>query len=209
MKYTLIIILLFSYVSTYSQVTIKNTSLLSDTNLLFFGMENRIKITGSLKNVTLISKNGSHISANDSNTIVVIPKTLKPDILMVYIEEKLMLKKSFTIDTLPELKLQVGIIQSDTTTTREIIANKGLMTTLHGSQYYFPVHIKSFSATLFGSNRGVVVSAIPNIGNMFSPELEAIIKKLEPNSIITFHDLIGIFPDSRPRRFRPFSLVIK
>jgi hypothetical protein len=188
----------------------KNTSLvIADTNVLFRNMDNWIKISGISTKVNLISKNGNSISSYDSNRFMVIPRTLKPDTLMIHVGKKLLLKRLFSIDTLPKLTIQLGNIQNDTATVSEVLANKGLRAIFKGSLYYFPIRIVSFRTTFIGPGADTLNTNAKSEGNMLSKEQESIIKQLKTNSKILFHEIRAVTPNSKPRELYPFSITIK
>ncbi len=209
MKYAFFLLFFIISIEVRSQITMKNTSLVSDTNLLFQNMDNWIKISGTNNKVTIISSNQSIISAYDSNKFIVIPKTMKPDTLLVYSNKKLLLKKIFSIDTLPKLIIQIGNIQKDTATTSEIIANKGLRVIYKGSLYYFPVRIISFRTSFVMPWLDTLATRIKVEGNMFSKQQETLIKQLKINSKIIFDEIRVVTPSSRVRELWPLIMTIK
>jgi hypothetical protein len=209
MKFTHPIILLFTSLQTFAQVAIKNMSLIKpDTNILIQHMDNKIQVLGINQKAYLTSKNGASISTYDNNTFVIKPKTLMPDTFLVYAGEKLLLKKVFFIDTLPEIKIQLGAIQGDTATVSEILANKAVMAVLKGSLYYFPIRILSFTTTFMYPAGEMQTHFISTQGNTLSPEQIAIIKNLHKNSKILFDDILAVAADARTRRLKPFYITI-
>lgn len=181
-----------------------------DSNILFQHKDNMIKVLGTKLNTQIISKNGSTISTYESNTFFVNPKTLKPDTLVVYAGKELLLKQIFTIDTIPNLTIQLGYMLHDTATVQEIIANKVLHAMFRGSLFYDPIQVLRFSTTFISPNGDMLNIFIPVQGNMLSMEQVAIIKQLEKNSKILFDDIIiTITSDSKERRLAPFAITIK
>lgn len=211
MNFTLSILPLFVFAQVYSQVTIKNLSLVKpDSNILFYPIDNKLKVSGTNQKTHIISKNGSTISAYDSNTFRIIPKTLRPDTLLVYAGKELLLKKIFTVDTIPNPSLQLGYIQNDTATIQEILANKVLHAMFKGSLLYDPIRILSFSTTFIGPDDSTLNIYIPPIeGNMLSEEQVAIIKQLKKNSKIQFDAIIAMTSNPKPRRLAPFAITIR
>ena len=212
MKFTISLLPVFVFFQLYGQVTIKNlSSLKPESNILFHPKDNKLWISGTKLKPHIISKNGSIISAYDSNTFVVNPKSLTPDTLFVYAGKELLLKKIFTIDTIPEPTIQLGYIQHDTCTVQEIIANKVLNATLKGSLLNDPIKVLGFSTTFIGPDNNTLNIYIPPIeGNMLSNEQVAIIKKLKKNSKILFDDIIIAFTSNpKPRRLPPFVVTIR
>jgi hypothetical protein len=170
-----------------------------------------IKVSGTNQKTHLISKNGLTISNYDSNTFIVNPKTLKPDTLLIYAGKELLLKQIFTVDTIPNPSIQLGYIQHDTATVREILANKVLNAAFKGSLFYDPIRILSFSTTFIGPDSDTLNIFIPPIeGNKLSNEQVAIIKQLEKNSKILFDDIIiAITSNPKARRLAPFAITIR
>jgi hypothetical protein len=203
-------ILLFISFQSFAQVAIKNMSLIKpDTNILIQDMDNRIQVLGTNQKAYLTSKNGANISSYDSNSFVIKPTSLISDTLFVYAREKLILKKVFFVDTLPELKIQLGTLQGDTATKSEILANKAVMAVLKGSLYYFPIRILSFTTTFIYPAGEMQSHFISIQGNTLSPEQKAIIKKLPKNSSILFDEILAIGADARTRRLQPFYITIR
>jgi len=211
MKFILSILPVFVLVQVYSQVTVKNMSLVRpDSNILLASIDNRIKVSGTNQKTHIISKNGSTISTYDSNTFRVVPKTLRPDTLLVYAGKELLLKKIFTVDTIPNPSIQFGYIQHDTATVREILANKVLHAMFKGSLLNDPIRILGFSTTFIGPDADTLNIFIPPIeGNMLSEDQVAIIKQLKKNSKIVFDAIIAINSDSKARRLAPFAITIR
>ncbi len=211
MKFTISIILAFVFLHVHAQVIIRNMSLVKpDSNILIQYQDNMIKVSGTNQKTHIISKNGLTISTYDSNTFIIKPKTLKPDILMVYAGKELLLKKIFTIDTIPDPIIQLGYIMHDTATIQEIIANKLLIAMYKGSLLNDPIQVLRFSTTFIGPNKDMLNIFIPIQGNKLSMEQVAIIKQLEKNSKILFDDII-IATTSNPkeRRLAPFAITIR
>lgn len=209
MKYAIILFFFFISIETRSQVTMKNTSLVTDTNLLYQNMDNWIQVSGINTEVTLISRNQSIVSAYDNNKFIVIPKTMRSDTLLVYSGKRLLFKKNFSIDTLPNLTIQIGNIQKDTATTNDILANKGLSVIFRGSLYYFPVQIVSFRTSFVMPELDTLATRIKVEGNMFSKQQETIIKQLKVNSKIIFDEIRVVSRGSTTRTLWPFIMIIK
>ncbi len=208
-KVPIVMILLFGYERASSQITIRNMSLVKpDTNVLFKQIDNKIKVLGTSQKVRIVSQNGSGISSYDSNTFVIIPKTLTPDTLTLYDGQTLLLKKIFTIDTLPELSVCLGNIQGDTATISEVMANKALTAAFRGSLYYSPIRIISFTSLFTGPASDLLDYMITIQGNMLSKEQEAIIKQLKKGSTIYFDNILAVSADSKTRRLSPFTITI-
>ena len=211
MKCTLSILTVFIFLKVYSQVTIKNMSLLRPaSNILFCLIDNKLKVSGTNQKTRIISKNGSTISSYDSNTFSVKPKTLRPDTLLVYAGKELLLKKIFTVDTIPNPSIQLGYIQNDTATVMEILANKVLYASFKGSLLNDPIRILGFSTTFIGPDDDMLNIYIPPIeGNVLSEEQVTIIKQLKQNSKIQFDTIIAITSNPKPRRLAPFTITIR
>lgn len=211
MKITLSILGVFVFAQVYSQVTIKNmSSARPDSNILFHPIQNMINVSGTTQKTHIISKNGSTISSFDSNTFRVMPKSLKPDTLLVYAGKELLLKKIFTIDTIPDPTIQLGYIQHESATVREILANKVLNASMKGSLFYDPIRILSFSTTFIGPEGDTLNIFTPSVeGNMLSDEQAAIIKQLKKGSKIVFEAIITFTYNAKPRRLAPFAITIK
>ena len=210
MKFTLSILPAFVFLQVYSQVTIRNMSLVKpDANILYKHQKNIIKVLGTKQQTHLVSKNGSTLSTYDGNTFIVTPKTLMPDTLLIFAGKELLLKQIFTIDTMPDPSIQLGHIQHDSATVREILANKVLHATFKGSLFFDPIQILSFSTTFIGPDDDTLNIYIPPIeGNTLSKELEAIIKQLKKRSKIVFDVIISITSNPKARRLAPYSITI-
>lgn len=210
MKPLISTILLLIYFQTNAQVTISNMSLVKpDSNILFQLMDNKIKVLGTNQKADIVSQNGAHIASYDSNTFIINPGTLTHDTILVYAGKKLLLKKIFTIDTLPELSIQLGNIQGDTATTNEIIANKILIAIFKGSLYNNPIRVISFTTTFIGPDAEMQDNIITTQGNLLSNEQVAIIKQLKKNSKILFDDILAVGSESKTRRLSPFTITIR
>jgi hypothetical protein len=206
MKYLLLHILLFTSLQTYSQIAIKNISIVKpEVNILYQHVDNRLKISGTNTKVNLISKNGFDVSHQDSNTFVIIPKTLKPDTLLVYSGKKLLLTKVFSIDTVSLPKIQLGNIQNDTASVSEILANRGLRSVMKGCLYNFSLRILGFSMTFIGN----LTTRVKIIGNMISKDQETMIRSLRKGDKILFDDIAVVSANSRVRELPPFTIVVK
>jgi GldM C-terminal domain len=212
MKFAISILPVFVFLNVYSQVTIKNMSLVKpDTNILLQHIDNMIKVLGTNQKTHIISRNGSSVSAYDNNTFGVKLKTLSPDTLLVYAGKELILKKIFTVDTIPNPGIQLGYIQHDTATVQEILANKGLNARYKGSLFQDTIRILSFSTTFIGPDGHTLNIYIPPIeGNMLTDEQVAIIKQLRKNSKILFDDIIIVINSNpKKRRLAPFAITIR
>lgn len=180
-----------------------------DSNILIYQMENRIQVAGTNQKTCLTAKNGAGKTPYDSNTYIIKPKSLVPDTLYVYAGEKLLLKKIFRVDTLPELKIQLGSIQDDTATISEMLANKVVMAVFKNSLYYLPIRILSFTTTFIDAPSHMQPNFISVRGNTLSTEQIAIIKTLQQNNKILFEDILAETPDGRTRRLSSFYITIR
>jgi hypothetical protein len=211
MKCILSILTLFVFLHLHAQVTIRNmSSLKPDSNLLFALQDNRIKVSGTNQKTHVVSKNGLTISAYDSNTFIVSPRTLTPDTLLVYAGNKLLLKKKFTIDSIPNIRIQLGYVQHDTATIREILANKVLHAAYKGYLFPDPIRILSFSTRFVSPDGDTLKIFLPMEGDMLSKEQVAIIKELKKNSKIIFDDILLVTSNPKyKRRLAPFDITIR
>jgi hypothetical protein len=210
MKNKALLFLLFFYAKAFSQVTIKNISLVKlDTNIMYQELNNWIKVSGTNSNVNLISKNGNSVSRQDKNTFIIIPKTLVSDTLLVYLGKKLLLRKIYLIDTFSLPKIQLGNIQSDTASISEILANKGLRGVIRNCLYDFPIRIVYFSTTFLGQNGDTLSTHLKAEGNLLSKDQETVIRSLKRNCKIVFYDIAVVTAMSRSRIWPPFTIVIK
>jgi hypothetical protein len=209
-KCTISIILLLIYSDAYPQVTIRNMSLIQpDSNVLLQHWSNEIKVHGTNQKAFIVSKNGAGISSYDDNSFIIKPKTLTPDTLLVYDGKKLLLQKIFTIDTFPELSIQLGNIEGDTAAVHEVIANKVLVARFKGSLINHPIKIISFTTTFLIPPSETPEHMINIQGNLLSKEQEAIIKQLKKNSKILFEDILAVTSDNKKRRLSPFTITIR
>ncbi|MBV4356889.1 hypothetical protein [Pinibacter aurantiacus] len=209
MKLFLAYIILLFPLKTYSQVIIKNTSLVKpDTNALFYGPENMLAISGTSEKVALVSYRGNTIIAKGSNQFSVTTRNLKTDTLSVFSKKKLLLKKAFYIDTVFSITVHVGNILNDTATITEILANKGIKAVIN-CLYYRPYRIPGFFATFITSPSDTLAKNVWADGNLFSPEHQYYIKKLTKNSKIVLNDVRILFADSKARSIGPYFIFIK
>ncbi len=212
--YTLMKLIIFPLLSllslrAFSQVNIKNTSLLVDSNIMYKDLDNWLTVSGTKEKITLVSKNGNSLSTYDNLRFNVRPTSLQPDTILIYSSKKLLLKKSFTIDTLGKLKFQLGNLEKDSASISEIIVNRGIRFIWKGSFYHYPIHIFSFNTAFVGPNADTLSTYILAEGNLLSNEQIAVIRTLTRNSKIIFERIIVGGPDSRRRETGPYVMVIK
>ena len=176
---------------------------------MYRGIDNWLKIAGPAGKISLVSKNGSKISAHENNEFMVTPPDIKSEILSVYSGTKLLMKKSFSIDTMTMFTFQLGNIQSDTASKAEVLANRGVRAFVKKSLYNLPCRIICFTTTFLGPNSDTLMAPINVEGNMLSKEQESIIRELRRNSKIIFDAIRVMTPNSRIREWPGFTLVIR
>ncbi|MDH7462467.1 hypothetical protein QEG73_14300 [Chitinophagaceae bacterium 26-R-25] len=209
MKPGLACIMLFFTLNTYSQVTIRNASLIKpDTNALVFKKENYLHVVGTSSKVNLTSRAGNLITDEGNNTFKIEVNSQKPDTLLVFANKKLLLKKSFFIDTPSGIKVQVGNIANDTATVAEILANRGLKVTSN-SLYNLPVTIYSFGTTFITPSLDTLAKNLRTEGYFFSAEQQRFIKGLSKHSKIILEDIRLVAQDGRLRSIGPYFIYIK
>lgn len=210
MKTLSLIISLFVCYQTYAQIVIRNLSLVKpDSNVLLTEISNKIEIHGTNLRTNIISKNGASILSKGGNTFDIKSKNLNPDTLLVYAGNKLLLRKVFIIDTIPELSIQLGSIDSDTSNVYEVIANKALVAIFKGSLLKNPIKVTGFKTIFIEPSSEIQDQMLSSQGNMLSTEQIAVIKNLKKNSKILFDDILAMTPDTRKRRLSPFIITIR
>lgn len=208
MKPVFLSIFILLSIETCSQITIKNISLLKpDTNVLIYGRENILSVSGTSSKVDLVSRLGNTMVAKGNNQFEIITQNLKTDTLSVFAGKNLLLKKAFSINDSFMLKVHVGNLTSDTATVTEILANRGLKVVVH-PLYHIPNRIVSFAATFVTSPSDTLAKNIRTEGPFFSAEQEYYIKKLRKNSKLIL-DVRIMFPDSKLREYGPYFIFIK
>jgi len=200
--------ILFAAQQIFCQISIKNTSLTIDTNIIYHKVDNYLEISGSSQNLTLLSSKGNEVTSYNINKFKVHPISLGADTLLVYAGKKLLLRKRFLVDTLSTFKVQLGNIRKDTASTPEILANGGLRIGPVGSFYKNTFHIVSFITSFLGPNGEALAPDIRTDGNLLSTEQKQVIKILKRNDRISF-TIIVIGPDGRRRELPPYIMVIK
>jgi hypothetical protein len=207
MKPGLVCIILFLSLKSYSQVTIKNTSLIKpDTNALIYDVENYLNVAGSSSKVNLVSSAGNAITDEGNNRFKVDVNSKKPETLLVFSGKKLLLEKNFFIDTSSNIKVQLGNIASDTATIAEILANRGLRVTTN-SLYNASLRVLSFRINLISPSSGILYTSDRIEGNLLTTEQQNHIKSLTPNCKIVFENVIVSF--CWRREMLPFAIVVK
>ncbi|MDI3322121.1 hypothetical protein [Pinibacter soli] len=208
MKPSLVYIILLFSLKIYAQVSIKNTSLIKpDTNVLAYGSENILVVSGTSAKVDLVSRVGNAVTPTGSNQFAIRARNLNPDTLSVLSGKKLLLKKTFLIDTTFSIKVHVGNITNDTATVGEILANGGIKIVVNSLRNK-PLSIVGFYTTFIGPASDTLAKLIQHNGNLFSSEQQTVIRGLTKNSKIMI-DVVLRGSDSRDRAVGPYFIFVK
>ena len=120
-----------------------------DANVLFLDIENHLELVpGTIKDVRVVSKNGTAIRFSSDNIFTIVPESKEPEVLQVYSGKRQLLEKKYFVDTLSLQKIRLRNIKGDTSSVAEILANQGLRFDKGSQLYDFKVRIAYFK-TLF------------------------------------------------------------
>jgi hypothetical protein len=206
------LILFFSFltiVTAYGQISIKTLKLSNvDTNQLYIGVDNRLKVEGvSLGKIELSSKFSSIERINEKEFNVRAHHTGK-DTFTVAQNGTLIFEKVFEVSRIANPKICLAKYYTTDATIDEILLDPSLYIVVPNCLYVHNSTVWSFSGAFIRQN-GDTIKAFSSQTNRFTSKQIKIITLLKKGDKIYFEKVIVGGPDSMPRTLPPFTLTIK
>ena len=203
------ILVFLSPFSIFAQVNIINRSL-TDTSLAYayVGVDNAIELTGyKVNNSILISITRGTIMNLGQNRYVLRISIPGECVLTFTDKGKVIAKRTFKVDELAEPRIRLAGVRDSVASVNQILVNPFLIIEIPGSYLKHRLVVTRFMATFVGQNFDSLETFAA--GNIFTQEQINIIKQLHSGDRIFFSDIYFLGPDSRRRKFPPFTIIIK
>ena len=211
MRYILLLFLSFSALSCCAQIDIINRTVTRrDSSFVFANMQNLVVITGTQKATFELKANHAQIKHADSAWLFMVETSrLGEDTFFIIRNKTLILTKIFKVIPEPPIKVRWGILQKDTATITEVIANRRMIMWMPGCNYCPGCRVFGFNIGFTTDNLAAKNKAIRIEGSELTENAANLISKLGHGDKVNFSFIVvGAF-DARLREYPPFTIVIK
>lgn len=197
-----------------AQILIENISMVkSDTNLLYYNLENELKISG-INNFKL-SSTSSNIEFVDDRIIVSPKENQFLDTIIIKKNNKIIFKKVFAICKVNEADLFISGLKrksykssfKDTLSINQLL-NKPRLEFLIPNCFYKKANFTIVSFDLYIQNATIAIE-LSNEGGDFSQSFLDEIKKLHVGDKIFFDNVKVLGPDNNIRNVGSRNVIIK
>lgn len=211
MNNSLKLFLIFIFVSSIAsaQVKIQNVSLFNPTlNILYVGIDNKLKITG-LKDVsrTMITVNNKSFYPSKSNIFLLGMSTKGKSVLRAYDRNKIIFKKEFLIDIIPEPKISLAGFSNTSLSIPQILKYNYLKSELPNCKLKINFPIVSFNMIIISKNQDTINISNKIYSKIIPLQQERIIEKLKSGDKLIFEEIRVNGPDDL--FLQPFYIIIK
>lgn len=201
MKPLITILLLSCVFQMTAQVKIRNLSLSKpDTNLLYYGIENKISIEGISKDSYSISLSNAHIDTS-SGLYILRPKSADSIVKFeIHILKGKTISKSFKIKKIPDLSYMVAGTTSIVISKETLLQFPKVELVLPGSYYILPDYrIYSMDVAIARKNEDLFPVSMYGSSGYFSVQLISEIKRMHSGDKIYLENIKCGCPDCRVR----------
>lgn len=199
-----------SIASSFAQVSPKFLNLTNqDSCVLYIGVNNTIEIKGVDKALIEINFGRCVITRESNSRFVLRAHVTGVDTFTVSRKGKILLKKEFRVDRIPEPRIQVAKLVSYEGSVKQILSDPTIYFVIPGCLFIHQVTVWSFRATFVQKN-GNVVGLFKSSNSHFTNEQKSMIGELNSGDKILFDSIIVEGrSDSHPRQMSPFTFTIK
>ncbi len=207
--YLFILFSCLTIVTAYGQISIKALKLSNiDTNLLYIGVTNHLKVEGASQGqVELSSKLGS-IERINKNEFNVRAYRIGKDTITISQNRTLIFAKVFEVNQIPDPKICLAKYYATDATIEEILLDHALYFVIPNCLYVHNITVCNFSGAFIKEN-GDTIKIFSSQTNRFANDQIKIIASLRKGDKIYFEKGIYGNPDSMPRTFASFTITIK
>ncbi len=185
--------------NTFAHISIQILSnKVPDSNVLYRGVENIIKISGTDQNSEIVSRQSRIKSRDRFNEFRLIPMKSGSDTLEIFRNKKRIFSQIFRVDSLPPMRASLGNLRDIVVSKALILANGIVKLYLPGLLLKFDVYISSFS-TIFQLKSGESSPTLISSRNRFSEEQIKTIQGLKSGDRIVFSEIRCSSPGSTLR----------
>jgi len=208
-KLLLCVFSISSYTAAQAQADVVNGTLLStDSNTLYIGISNAVKIINSKNPFFEIRAAQSALSATTNPFVFdVRPTRMGWDTIFVYDGNKVILQKAFKIAHLPPVEARLGTLRVDEATQEEIYINGWLVLTIPNCTCAPAYAVSSFEVGFDSEEINEDVLKID--GDRLTTKARKIIKSLSSGDVVYFEHIIAKDDDGRSIEVPGFSLTVK
>jgi hypothetical protein len=193
----------------HSQPGIFNISLYDSSRpILYAGIDNWIR----LKNIDLTKgrvsiTNGMLVMKTSTKVIIARTNAVGEKVIITFTKNNIpVLKKEFSVDSIPAVKARLGYINDTIATLSQILVNPYLTVTCN-CYAKLNIQILSFKLELDTSQDDEDVGQ--GIGNKMTEGQIARIRQLTRGDKLIFTDIKAVSADGRTRRLQDFKIIIK
>lgn len=209
MKQLLPLLLNLAFLNSFSQAAIKNMQLVnSDTNLLYVGVENILKVTGVNNALVTMTAANCEIKRINNCEFNLKSKIIGSDTINIYKDGKLLLKKRYELKAITNPFIQVSTFASHEGSTREILLNPNLTVIRPYILLAYDLSVIRFSGYFLRQN-GDVINAFSNESNHFSIQQLSTIANLKAGDKILFEKIIIKVNGDSTKHLQQFTFTIK
>jgi GldM C-terminal domain len=208
-KFLLLLTLLGNYYSN-AQTNIINSSLyISDTNILYIGVSNKLKINGKLdiKKVKITATN-SDISYINKEYFA-MPESNKDDTFCIFKNKQKIFEKIFRCEYLKDPVLTLGNRFDSVISKSYILANPFIAISIPDCFLNFNMNTNILSYRIVIVNKNTVVIDYDCKSTIFDTSITSEIKKLKSGDKIIIKNLHISGPDRINRSIQPKNFIIK
>ena len=203
--------LVLFYTKGQAQLNVKNnTSIQSDSNIIYSGVQNIIQISG-LANYHFVKLKSSRLlitATKDADIFLVNARSFGTDTLCLIIKGKSVFSKKFEVVPVPPVTPMLGFITDSVASITQIISYPVLQAIRLNCVFPVGHIIGSFRVTFISQHLGNHEKIVFVQGNKFDHLITAI-ELLKPGDKITFDNIRTIDIDTYPIKLNDFSITIK
>ncbi|MBK8787529.1 MAG: hypothetical protein IPN43_13795 [Chitinophagaceae bacterium] len=208
-SYLFLLLSCLKVIDTHGQISIKNLKLSNvDTNLLYIGVTNTLKVVGVSQSQAKLSSQFSSIERNNNNEFNVRAYRIGTDTFTVSQNGKVAFTKVFEVSRISDPKICLTKHCAPHATINEIILDPTLYFVVPNCLYVHNITVWNFSGVFLKEN-GDIIKTFDSQTNKFTNDQVQIIASLKKGDKIYFDKGIIGSPDSMPRTFASFSITIK
>ena len=208
-KLLLCVFSISSFTAAQAQADVVNGTLLStDSNTLYIGISNAVKIINSKNPFFEIRAAQSALSATTNPFVFdVRPTRMGWDTIFVYDGNKVILQKAFKIAHLPPVEARLGTLRVDEATQEEIYINGWLVLMIPNCTCTTSYVVTSFEVDFETEVEGAELIKIE--GDRLTTKARKTIKSLKPGDVVYFDHIIAKNQDGETREIPGFSIAVK
>lgn len=194
----------------YGQTRVFNLDLADSTEQRIFQFVRNVFRIESKQHIDSFrfSNPGSSMYSIGNNLFHVYVYHSGTDTLTLYSNGKILLKSIFRVDTLTQPIVRIGESLDTVLSVSQILLNPYLKVNFPNTGYKGHFFIQNFMMEIKNETGDMLLSTLGDF-NRFSAEQLKGIKRLTAGDRLFFPYIVGGGPDSRLRKFQPFTVIIK